>query len=82
MKEEQARGDSPRDDCSESSLEDEKDMEEVEKVEDGEDLSGVHPQRNTFLIDGMTITSDFDSGNLKMAEKLEDGRVSQPLTFR
>lgn len=35
-----------------------------------------HPERNTFEIDGMKISSDFDSGNLKDCVKNEEGRVS------
>lgn len=37
------------------------------------DLLNLHPQRNVFEIDGWTISSDFDSGNLLKAYKGEDG---------
>lgn len=42
-----------------------------------EELKKMHPQRNTFSFSHLTISSDFDSGNLARCEEGdEDGYVS------
>ena len=68
-------------DQSKSSVESESDEDSKEaqqslSAEKQREFRAQHPQRNTFDIDGIVISSDFCSGNLKHAEKWDDGWIA------
>jgi hypothetical protein len=48
-----------------------------------EELKKMNPQRNTFQFGHLTISSDFDSGNLSRCEEAdEEGSVSLSIMFK